>query len=432
MKRKLHAKRLLRLLLTLLFITSLICPCLAASARFDVSAERLAGLNLLYGRDSGPALQERPTRAEAAVLLTRLLGGGKTAESEPSEHPFGDVPAWADGAVDYLYSRGVLFGVTETSFGPDLPCSAQMYCTLILRVLGYSDREDFSYENAVAFAEPLGLDGPALEEPFLRGNLAALSYAALGCQPKGAQGETLLERLAAAVPLPEAPVQALQSIFQIHRDVTQVMERYQGEQAAQLSMTGELEIHHAGVRLPIEIANTTRISGAGEHLQVESNTVTRQLIVGSEKTTYYRDGWCYVQNGDSRTKRRAAPDERFSPAAALLAVVPPVYGMESAAASCGTYQLFLMEAEDLIKPVLDSLGVSELENAALTALSPVISLTQKDGRLETYQLQASLQAAREDGAVMEIKMNLEVRVEATGPEVEVGAPQDPESYLEIH
>ena len=139
-----------------------------------------------------------------------------------------------------------------------------------------------------------------------------------------------------------------------------------------------------------------------------------------------------MQNGDSRTKRRAAPDERFSPAAALLAVVPPVYGMESAAASCGTYQLFLMEAEDLIKPVLDSLGVSELENAALTALSPVISLTQKDGRLETYQLQASLQAAREDGAVMEIKMNLEVRVEATGPEVEVGAPQDPESYLEIH
>ena len=65
----------------------------------EAQAQMLYDIGLFRGTEKGFELDKPMTRAEAAAMLTRLLGAEKTALSGTWKHPFTDVPQWADKYV---------------------------------------------------------------------------------------------------------------------------------------------------------------------------------------------------------------------------------------------------------------------------------------------------------------------------------------------
>ena len=198
-------KKILVLVLSFALCLSLAIPALASE--HDGYADALYALGLFRGTWTAPdgspvfALDESSTRVQALVMLIRLLGEEEAALACTETHPFIDVPEdhWADRYVAYGYAKKYTNGTWYNAFAPDTPATANMYLTYLLRALGYDDAAgDFSYTNAIAKAEAVGLipedtyfNGAA---PFKRDDCAYASYRALGTKLKGGV-MTLAEKL---------------------------------------------------------------------------------------------------------------------------------------------------------------------------------------------------------------------------------------------
>lgn len=151
-------------------------------------------LGLLQGEgtdaDGNPdfANGRAPTRAEAVVMLVRMLGKDKEAQAHAKTHPFTDVPEWADGYVSYAYEMGLVKGVSDTIFDAESDATHEMYLTYMLRVLGYTDTgdaPDFTYEDPWKLAMQKRLterSGPW--QKFLRGEMVDMTYQALNALMK--------------------------------------------------------------------------------------------------------------------------------------------------------------------------------------------------------------------------------------------------------
>jgi len=168
---------------------------------FEPFADQLKALGLFLGTGTGYALERAPTRDEAATMLVRLLGKEAQAKEENSAHPFTDVPEWADPYVGYLYANGLTKGVSAELFGSKDLCSLQMFCTFVLRALGYADTgeaADFTYDKAIEFALELPLFTEMifmLSDPqFTRAGCVFVMSMALQANVKGAE-TTLLAKL---------------------------------------------------------------------------------------------------------------------------------------------------------------------------------------------------------------------------------------------
>ena len=191
-------------------LTLCICICFSlltcfSSATSDISLEEsialdLKELNLFKGvSETNFDLNRAPTRVEALVMLIRVLGKEEEALASTSEHPFKDVPAWADRYVGYAYSAGLTNGVSSTEFGSgNVNCA--MYLTFMLRALGYSDKNgaDFTWDSPYNLASeshifPLSVD----ENNFLRRDAAIISYCALSATMKNSTN-TLADTLISA------------------------------------------------------------------------------------------------------------------------------------------------------------------------------------------------------------------------------------------
>jgi len=167
-------------------------------------AIRLNALGLFQGVGTNPDgginfdLERAPSRAEAVVMLIRLLGKEKDAKEGGWTHPFTDVPGWADKYVGYAYTHGLTNGVSATRFGTDT-ASCQMYLTFVLRSLGYSDARggDFTWDRPEELARETGIlpEGVHMES-FLRADVALISEAALSARLKNSR-DTLLDKLIA-------------------------------------------------------------------------------------------------------------------------------------------------------------------------------------------------------------------------------------------
>lgn len=179
----------------------------AGAANFTSSADRLHEVGLFQGTGmtaSGAPqydLDRAPTRAEAAVMLVRLLGKEADAKALTYTAPFTDLEGWEAPYVQYLYDNKLTTGATATTFEPKAKCSAQMYTTFLLRSLGYSDAQngDFTYTGALDFAaDNVGLIDESFCDTnnFLRDNVAAMSLEALAT-PVKATDITLLDKLIA-------------------------------------------------------------------------------------------------------------------------------------------------------------------------------------------------------------------------------------------
>lgn len=186
----------------------------AFAANYTNCADSLHEMGLFQGTQNGYDLDRTPTRAEAAVMLVRLLGKEAEAKALTYTAPFTDLKGWEKPYVQYLYSNGLANGTNRTTFNPTGKCTAQMYAVFLLRALGYSDTADFSYANAIETAREQGIydTGIINVQNFLRDDAAAASYTVLSVSPKNSEG-TLLDQLVSENAITEADAKQYQSLF---------------------------------------------------------------------------------------------------------------------------------------------------------------------------------------------------------------------------
>lgn len=135
----------------------------------EAQAQMLYDLGLFKGTDKGFALEKSMTRAEASVMLTRLLGAEKTALAGSWKHPFTDVPQWADKYVGWLYQNGLTKGVSATLYGSQRNVTCGQYCIFLTRA--HLDADSYQGTAFVDNDEVRQTD----EEGFIRGDAVSLS-----------------------------------------------------------------------------------------------------------------------------------------------------------------------------------------------------------------------------------------------------------------
>lgn len=180
-------KKTLALILCAALFASLFIPASAASVSTGEAVDTLSTLGLLLGGDGGLELERSATRAEAAVMLLRLLGLYGAAEAAALKSPFLDA-GWADAYLGFAYDAGLVKGRTDTYYGSGESVNARDYVTMTLRALGYVENVDFTYWTSLSFSDAIGLTHGeyAGDGNFIREDMALISYTALTLRPKGA------------------------------------------------------------------------------------------------------------------------------------------------------------------------------------------------------------------------------------------------------
>lgn len=150
------------------------------------------------GYGSGYALERPATRIEGLIMFIRLLGEENAALSHTGAHRFNDVPNWASKYVSYAYDKGYTKGTGDATFGTTETLTAQHYITFLLRALGYTEGEDFTWVSAMDSAQSLGImtsgEKKLFASEFNRSRVVYLSYFGLSSNLKGT-GTTLLKKL---------------------------------------------------------------------------------------------------------------------------------------------------------------------------------------------------------------------------------------------
>ena len=272
----------------------------AFAANYTNCADSLHEMGLFQGTQNGYDLDRTPTRAEAAVMLVRLLGKEAEAKTLTYTAPFTDLKGWEKPYVQYLYSNGLANGTNRTTFHPTGKCTAQMYAVFLLRALGYSDTADFSYANAIETAREQGIydTGIINVQNFLRDDAAAASYTVLSVSPKNSEG-TLLDQLVSENAITEADAKRYQSLFSSYaqyREATAGMDALlhysvNSEFASPASVT-----HDGRTVMQVQTSETTVFDREKNELLTDRkmtlsapNTSDKQLLTQS----YLSDGALY-------------------------------------------------------------------------------------------------------------------------------------------
>lgn len=169
------------------------------AADYTNEADMLNSVGLFNGTNNGYELNRVPTRVESAAMLVRLLGAEKEANEMKYEHPFTDVPEWANNIVGYMYEKGYTSGIGNNLFGSAQVTIARDYSTFMLRSLGYSSISDFNYLEALNFAAANGIitneeADTFNNQEFKRNEMVLISYRTLKVPVKG-ENALLAEKL---------------------------------------------------------------------------------------------------------------------------------------------------------------------------------------------------------------------------------------------
>lgn len=296
------------MLALLIFVFAISIPAFASD--YDNAAKDLEDLGLFKGTLSGYELDRAPTRTEAAVMLVRLLGAEADAEAQLADgtisHPFTDVPSWADSYVAWLYSNELTNGVTSTTYGAADECSAKMYCTFVLRALGYSDSQnaDFSYETAEEFAQGKGIFNTLLSgDSFLRDDAVAISYQALASEMKSGS-ETLLEHLVAEGAVTQTAAAPLLSKIDVYREYMADCAYWNGIKAIDMSTDFTMAIDMPALGTTIDATGDADIKTImnGDDIQMEAIVNTSYGTTTATISEWVKDGYLYMNTGTEKYK----------------------------------------------------------------------------------------------------------------------------------
>ena len=342
----------------------------AFAANYTNCADALHEMGLFQGTQNGYDLDRTPTRAEAAVMLVRLLGKEAEAKALTYTAPFTDLKGWEKPYVQYLYSNGLANGTNRTTFHPTGKCTAQMYAVFLLRALGYSDTADFSYANAIETAREQGIydTGIINVQNFLRDDAAAASYTVLSVSPKNSEG-TLLDQLVSENAITEADAKSYQNLFSTYaqyREATAGMDALlhysvNSEFASPAAVT-----HDGRTVMQVQTSETTVFDREKNELLTDRkmtlsapNTSNKQLLTQS----YLSDGALYHKLNGSWSAELVTAAEQESLAAMYGRV--PLVCVDSLSQRAGSWTIICADTPNAYTELLWSVesAMGDLDEA---------------------------------------------------------------------
>ena len=422
----------------------------AGAADYGAMADDLAAIGMFTGTDVGYELDREPTRAEVAVMLVRMLGAEETAKAEFAagtiSHPFTDVADWAAPYVAYLYTNKLSNGVSDTEYGSSQLCSGQMYCTFMLRALGYSDAEggDFTYAAALDYAAEKGIADKAFVETFKRDELVAVSYQTLSTAVKDGS-ESLLEKLTAAGAIDETKAAAIESKLAILKEYeTLALKDVASYKSLDCSGTmsfsatvGGQSISVSDMKMDMKMNLTDTAIDAAIHVNMTDPTTGQPV----EIYEWMKDGWLYMKQGDQCYKMQMDYSQ-------MLAAIQQSAGMASGAmpSSMSAYMFTSVTKTEtdegtkyeftLAPKFFNALLGNVLANAELPADSNinfnkmVETILVKDGVVKNIKVSADLSATIEGMGTMAMQMDVDLTINSIGSAVVIEYP-DFSNYVDM-
>lgn len=409
----------------------------AFAADYGSCADTLHSLGLFQGTGSGYALDQKADRAQAATLFVRLLGGEKEALSSGYACPFTDVPGWAKPYVSYLYQKGLTKGASATTFSSSADCDASMYCTFMLRALGYAEGTDFTYDKAVDVAKSLGIvDGYVTRAPFLRDNLAAISYNMLSAFPKGGGSADLLSRLVSDGAVPADKAKDTLATFAAYRSYLAQEAKMEDIHAVKLTSDAATNITAMGVTTANRVRETSSMSfQSTQPLDLILASSIQDLGAGDSYDMYYKDGWTYLSSSAGKYKYQTDLNQYGDKAEALGMENNPLYTISSMSrkdTSEGTlYSMTL--APGAMNSYLESLAGSmgDYQNLAISQMS-LTYLIKEDGTPVSCNVNYDMSMGLKTGGgavTVKVTGRQTVTFVAFNDDVTVTLPPDLDSYL---
>lgn len=452
----------------------------AGATSFDSCADKLKALDLFQGTGESYALDRAPTRAEAAVMLVRLLGQENAAKQSTYTAPFTDIADWQKPYVQYLYDHKLAAVPTDNKFNPDQICSAQMYTTFLLRALGYQDSAgDFTYDNALSFAEEKGLVDilNCDADNFLRDHVAAMSLTALHMPVKDTE-KNLLDQLISSGSISEEKASGIKQMFNTYDAYNQAAEKSAAMTKADFTVNIDMSAKMGGqtmvgLKMPINM----KMDVDPEHLEnmqlIMTGTVNMEmnpLLTGGEAlgdemknlpiAYYFTDGNYYMNFMDQKIKMPLPMDEIMSQVGDINMMsakqTMPISMLKDITKTGDTFKMsYNMDAvQDFAMKIVkeatqaslldaetkeEAAAITEEETAAMTAAmsnfdfqfnDTVIEVSMPNDTLSSMKANLSGQLTVE-GMTLDLAMDLDYTINAQGDAVVLTFPEDLATYQDV-
>jgi hypothetical protein len=157
-------RKLLSLILILGLCITLIPPVQAAVLlSTQEKADILSAISILApAGETGYRLGDPLPRKEAATLFIKILGKQSFVQNNKEEYRFTDFPdvdetQWYAPYAGYCNLEGLMSGYPDGKFWPDRIISEKAFLTVVLKILGYESKVDFTWDTVYAKAYEVGL-----------------------------------------------------------------------------------------------------------------------------------------------------------------------------------------------------------------------------------------------------------------------------------
>lgn len=297
-------KRFLTTMVTALLLTAALAVTASASD-FDAAAKDLSAIGMFRGTEQGFELDRAPTRSEAAIMLVRLYGAEETAAADYKDgritHPFTDVSDTVAPYVAWLYTNGITKGATETTFNSRGLCTDKMYCSFLLRALGYEDGTDFTYADSLTTAQAKGFYSSVMfSGAFLRDDLAALTYQALAVDLK--DGSTyLLDSLVKSGAVDKDAAKPMTEKIETYRAMETAMAAMD-EDAVDMDIAMKMDMTMAAngekATVPTDTTGSIKMILKDGDMQMAANMKIQAEGQTMDMGMWLKDGWMYLSMAD--------------------------------------------------------------------------------------------------------------------------------------
>ncbi len=438
----------------------------AGASDFDICADKLKDVGLFQGTAQGYDLDRAPTRAEAAVMLVRMLGKEADAKNLQYTAPFTDLKGWEAPYVQYLYDNKLTSGSSATTFSPDGQCSAQMYTTFLLRALGYSDANgDFTYDGSITFAKDKGLVDiiNCDESNFLRDHVAAMSLTALNTPSKGSETR-LLDHLVSNGAVDAAKAAPLQKFLNDIDAYNSANSKIAGIKKMDMSADIKASAKMAGLEvvsfsMPLQIqaeadpqnikdmkmamTGTMKMDASGLASALGGASSGSSTAVAGDETSaefpvelYFKDGMYYINMEDEKVKMPLPMEDILEQMQVSSSEKEPISLIKSITAADGTYNItYNTDAmNSMVKKSMDAMQAIEPSAVDTSVSINSLSLNEKitDSNLSNMDMDMDMSmSVGAEGVTIDMDMSMKFTINKTGDEVTVNLPDDLDSYTDF-
>ncbi len=175
-----------------------------------------------------------------------------------------------------------------------------MYCTFVLRALGYSDAAngDFTFAGAEAFAQDVGIcDSDLYSDTFLRDDAVAISYQALGTDMSG-KDISLLESLIAAGAVSSEESKSILDEMAAYRSYTEASLTWADAEDVDMTVKTDIAFEMPDTNFNTSVISEIKVITRDGSIQMESISTG----MGTTFSEWVKDGWLYLKSGTNMMK----------------------------------------------------------------------------------------------------------------------------------